>query len=79
MDAKTAKKLFTYLDQEFGDLRKEVSKIGSGQDSLQKAVDGYAKQADTYMQEMLALSHKVDRIERWVHKIAEETGVKLVA
>jgi uncharacterized coiled-coil DUF342 family protein len=78
MDEKTTQKLFKYLDNEFSNLRTEIQAIKVGQDSLQNAVDGYAKTADHYMQEMLALSHKVDRIERWVLKIAEETGVKLV-
>jgi hypothetical protein len=32
-----------------------------------------------YMQEMLALGHKVDRLEQWILKVAEATGVKLSA
>lgn len=69
-------KEFAKLRQEIGDLEDSfTNKV----DGLQKSVDAYAKKADTYMQEMLALPHKVDRIERWVMKIAEETGVKLVA
>ena len=31
------------------------------------------------MQEMLALGHKVDRLEQWIMKVAEATGVKLIA
>jgi uncharacterized coiled-coil DUF342 family protein len=46
-------------------------------DSLTNTVDAYVKQADTYMQEMLAISHKVDRLERWINQIAEKTGVRL--
>lgn len=72
MDEKTSQKLFRYLDSEFSNLRGEIKTIKVGQDSLQNAVDGYAKTADHYMQEMLALSHKVDRIERWVLKIAKK-------
>ena len=30
------------------------------------SVDAYAKKADTYFQEMLMLSHKVDRHEKWI-------------
>jgi hypothetical protein len=41
------------------------------------AVDAYAKQAETYMQEMLALSTKVDRMERQIEQIAEHLHLKL--
>lgn len=71
------------ITKEFAQIRKEIDELNtnfsSKVDGLQRSVDAYAKKADDYMQEMLALSHKVDRIERWVLKIAEETGVKLVA
>ena len=29
------------------------------------------------MQEMMMLAHKVDRLEQWIIKVAEATGVKL--
>ena len=44
---------------------------------LQTAVDAYAKKADTFFQEMVALSHKVDRHEKWIQQIAEKLGIKL--
>ncbi len=44
---------------------------------LTNAIDAYAKQTETYMQEMLALGNKVDRLEQWILKVAEATGVKL--
>ncbi len=45
--------------------------------NLLTAVDGYAKKADAYFQEMVALSHKVDRHEKWLLQLAEKLGVKL--
>lgn len=45
--------------------------------NLQSSVDAYAKRADTYFQEMVALSHKVNRHEKWIQQIAEKLGVKL--
>lgn len=47
--------------------------------SLTNSVDAYAKQTESYMQEMLMLGHKVDRLEQWILKVAEATGVKLSA
>lgn len=36
-----------------------------------------AKKADSYFQEMVMLSHKIERHERWMHQLAEKLGVKL--
>ena len=44
---------------------------------LQTAVDTYAKRADAFFQELLMLSQKVDRHEKWFHQIAEKLGLKL--
>ncbi len=44
---------------------------------LKTSVDAYAKKADDYFQEMVALSHKVDRHEKWIQQIAEKLGIKL--
>ena len=72
-------KLFTYMQKEFKSINERLDNTASKQDlnRLVDVVDAYAKQADTYMQEMLALSHKVDRLERWINQIAEQTGVRL--
>lgn len=40
-------------------------------------VKDFAKQSETYMQEMLALAHKVDRHEQWIMKVAQASDVKL--
>ena len=44
---------------------------------LQTSVDTYAKKADTYFQEMVVLSHKVERLEKWLQQIADKVGIKL--
>ena len=44
---------------------------------LQGSVDAYAKKADTYFQEMVMLSHKIDRHEKWLMAMAEKLGMKL--
>ena len=51
--------------------------LHQGFNQLQGSVDAYAKKADTYFQEMVMLAHKVDRLEKWIHQIAEKTGVRL--
>ena len=52
------------------DLREDFS-------NLQTSIDAYAKKADTYFQEMLVLAHKVDRLEKWIHQLAERLDIKL--
>ena len=44
---------------------------------LQTAVDGYAKKADAYFQEMVMLSSKVNRLERWIQELAAKADLKL--
>ncbi|NQU82476.1 MAG: hypothetical protein HQ539_00815 [Parcubacteria group bacterium] len=63
------KEIFTTKD-DFEELRKDFSRLETG-------VDAYAKKADTYFQEMLMLSHKVDRHEKWLQQIADKIGLKL--
>lgn len=46
-------------------------------DIYARAVDSYATQANKYMQEMLALGNKVDRLERQIEQIAEHLHLKL--
>ncbi len=47
--------------------------------ALVSSIDTYAKKADTYFQEMVMLSHKVDRLERWVLELADKLNVRLRA
>jgi predicted nucleic acid-binding Zn-ribbon protein len=73
--------LYKYMQVEFKKIngRLEQTATKGDLDRLTNAVDAYAKQVETYMQEMLALAHKVDRLEQWIMKVAEATGVKLTA
>lgn len=61
---------FEHLDKRFDEMRLDFS-------SLQTGVDAYAKKADTYFQEMVMLSHKVNRHERWLQMMADRMGVHL--
>lgn len=51
--------------------------IGQNFSDLQTSVDAYAKKADTYFQEMVMLSHKIDRHEKWIQQLADKLGAKL--
>ena len=71
--------LIQYLDEKFIRIEKQLETKAekSDVDNLTNAVDEYAKKADTYFQEMVMLSHKVDRHEKWFHQVAEKLGIKL--
>lgn len=72
-------KMFKYMQEEFTAVRSEIAEVKTNLDTYANSVDAFAKQSETYMQEMLALGHKVDRLEQWILKVAEATGVKLSA
>ena len=45
--------------------------------NLQTSVDGYVKKVNDYSEDEIMLSHKVNRHENWLLKIAEKVGIKL--
>ena len=69
--------LVKYLDQKFIRIDKRFDEVKGDFVNLQTSVDAYAKKADTYFQEMVMLAHKVDKLEKWVHELAEKVGIKL--
>ena len=82
--------LIEYLDEKFSKTDQKLIELDEGIkdvkdrmatkedfNDLQTSVDTYAKKADTYFQEMVMLSHKVDRHEKWFHQVAEKLGIKL--
>ena len=69
--------LIEYLDVKFGETNERLEKLEKNFEVLQISVDAYAKKADGYFQEMLMLSHKVDRHEKWLLQIADKLGIKL--
>ena len=70
-------KRFLEIDKRFDDVDKRFDEIKDDFVDLQTSIDAYANKADTYFQEMVVLSHKVDRHEKWMHQIAEKLGIKL--
>lgn len=70
-------KLFEYLDEKFTSVDTKFDELKKDFINLQTSVDNYAKKADTYFQEMVALAHKVDRHEKWLYQIADKLGIRL--
>ena len=61
------------------ELHETVENLATKEDinRLLNAIDAYAHKADTFFQEMVMLSHKVDRHEKWILQLAEKLGVTL--
>ena len=73
---KTLLKIKKILNRQQKDVKERMATKEDFND-LQPSVDAYAKKADAYFQEMVMLTHKVDRHEKWFHLIAEKLGMKL--
>ena len=71
--------LIQYLDEKFTRIENQLENKADKDDvrALTNAVDAYAKKADAYFQEMVMLAHKVDKLDKWIHQIAEKVGIKL--
>ena len=57
--------------------KEDITGLGQRLDVLTNAVDAYAKKADKFFEELLMLSHKVDRHEKWLQQIATKLDIKL--
>ncbi|MBU4204734.1 LytTR family transcriptional regulator, partial [Patescibacteria group bacterium] len=77
--AEDSSELITYLDERFTKIEKVLETKADKVDiqNLMTAVDKYAEKADAYFQEMLMLSQKIDRHEKWLHLVADKLGKKL--
>lgn len=79
MEKNDFSELVKYLDEQFEGLEKRMDNLNEEFRTLQTSVDAYAHKADAYFQEMVMLSHKVDRLERWILQLAENAHIQLKA
>jgi len=70
-------KLFTHMNKRFDQMEKRFDAHDKKFLEVLGAISDLAGDIKNYHEELLALGHKVDRLERWIHQIAQETGVKL--
>lgn len=70
-------KLFKYMQEMRLEMNDRFEVQDKKIDNLTGAVAVLAAQIREYHQEMIFLTHKVERLERWIHEIAKQTGMKL--
>ena len=74
-------KLYKYMQKGFADVDKKFEQIEDKLDKrfdlLTNIIDGYASKIDTYAQEMAAMDHKINRLEKYIQVLADKAGVDL--
>lgn len=70
-------KLFKHIDARFDAVDKRFDDVHGDIENLRGTVVDFAEHLDTYAQEMAAMDHKIDRLERYIQVIAQKTGVDL--
>lgn len=74
---------FTHIEEGFLSVGQQLADLRANKadktdvNELMTAIDAYAKKADTCFQEMVMLSRKVERHEKWFQQIADKLGIKL--
>jgi archaellum component FlaC len=69
------------VDERFKQVEKRLDNFETRFDerfgNLTNVIDGYVGKIDMYAQEMAAMSHKINRLERYIQVLAEKAGVDL--
>jgi len=65
------------VDERFKLLDKRFDLVDKRFDDLTNIIDGYAGKLETYAQEMAAMSHKINRLEKYIQVLADKAGVDL--
>jgi len=61
---------------DFQEMRKEMM-TQNDKHQLLMATDNYARKADTFYQELVMLSHQVNRHEKWIHILGGKLNTNL--
>lgn len=74
---KTFERFFTYMEKRFDQVDKRFDEVNSKVDDTYKILDAHLKKIEAILQENAARDQQFERMERWIHQIAEKTGTKL--
>lgn len=77
MSSEEFDKLFKYMEAFRHDVDKNFEMVRADIRETNMALGELAGQIRDYHEEMIMMGRKMDRLERWIHQIAKETGVKL--
>lgn len=70
-------RLFKYMEMRFDKIDALFEENKQEHIQIRAAIVELGGHLKDYHQELLLLAHKVDRLERWIQQVAQQTGVKL--
>lgn len=72
-------KLFKYMEKRFNQIDKRFEEVNERIDRIMSMLDALAKRQQIDEDERLVMSHHLERLDQWVHQLADRIGVKLSA
>lgn len=72
-------KLFRYMTERFDKIDKQSDAQTVRFDRLDSMIDEMLKRQEVDEEERLVMGHQLDRLDRWVHELADRIGHKLTA
>jgi len=70
-------KLFKYLDKRFDTVEADIAKLDEKYDWLLKTLDKFLKRLDDFEANELGRDAQLARHDRWLHQLADKTGLEL--
>lgn len=74
-------RLFKYMEERFDRIDKALERKAEkdGIEQLLRAIDALAKRQEINEEERLVMAHQLERLNQWVHHLADKIGVTLAA
>ncbi len=72
-------KLFKYMTERFDNVDKQIAAQNVRFDRLESLIDQVLKNQEISEDERLVMGHQIDRLDHWVHELADKIGYELTA
>jgi hypothetical protein len=72
------KPLFDYLDEQFGEVKLEITEVKQGVYTLQNSADGLAKMVKEFKNEQVVTNQRLETQEIWAKKVSKKVGISLL-
>jgi hypothetical protein len=72
-------KLFKYMEKRFDEVEIRFDEVNERIDKVMNTLLELAKRQEINDEERLVMGHQLDRLDAWVHQLADKIGVKLTA
>ena len=79
MSADEFTRLFTYMEERFDRIDTRFGDTNKRIDQVMELLDTLAKQQEINGDERLVMRHQLERLDQWVHHLADKIGVELSA